>query len=111
MTSDPFDAAARALRHADRSRRELELRLERAGTPASEREAALARLEQLGWLDDARTALTRAEALAARGYVNAYIRAELDRRGLPHEEALEALEPEAARSAHHAARGPGWLRR
>ncbi len=108
---DPLEIALRALRAADRSRAELDERLERRGIPAGERTAALDELERLGYLDDARTAALRAGRLAARGYGDAYIRADLERRGLPADEALDALEPEPERAARHVRRGPAWLAR
>jgi SOS response regulatory protein OraA/RecX len=55
-------------------------------------------LERVGVLDDSRTAALRAANLAARGYGDAWIRAELERRGLPAEEALMDLEPERDRA-------------
>src|SRR6266508_6041942 len=111
MAEDAFEAATRALRHADRSRAELEERLAQRGFREDERTAALDRLEELGWLDDERTAGLRAAALADRGYGDAYIRADLERRRLPTDEALSGLEPERERAARHAHRGPVWLSR
>jgi SOS response regulatory protein OraA/RecX len=111
MSDAAFEAAASSLRHADRSRAELDERLARSGHDAVARDAALARLEELGWLDDARTAAARAAALAGRGYGDAYIGAELTRRGLPVDEALAQLDPEPERAARFAARGRAWLSR
>ncbi len=109
--------ALRALRVADRSRAEVDARLERQGIDEDERRRALDKLERLGYLDDARTAGLRAARLAERGYGDAYIRAELERRGLPAEEAVAELEPEATRASRLLAdRGAGgstaaWLAR
>ncbi|HZD88000.1 MAG TPA: RecX family transcriptional regulator [Gaiellaceae bacterium] len=92
--------ATRALRAHDRSRGELEARLERAGVPTTARAEALEALERAGLVDDSRVARIRAETLAWRGYGDAAIRADLERRHLPAEaveEALAALEPEAER--------------
>src|SRR5207248_6345707 len=61
----------------------------------------LASLGRSGILDDRRLALTRAEALAERGYGNAAIRARLEQAGLTGdlvEEALDRLEPEHPRA-------------
>lgn len=77
----------------------------------SERERALDELERLGYLNDVRTAELRAARLAERGYGDAYIRAELERRGLPPAEAMAALEPERERARRFAARGTAWLAR
>jgi regulatory protein len=101
----------RALRAADRSRAELDARLEHAGFEEDVRRETLDELERLGYLDDARTAALRAERLAARGYGDAYIRADLERRGLPIEAAVAALEPEAVRARRLAAHGAAWLSR
>jgi regulatory protein len=111
MSDDAFEAAAAALRHADRSRAELDERLARAGFDEEARHSALERLQEVGWLDDGRTAAGRAASLAARGYGDAYIRADLTRRGLAADEAIEGLEPEPERARRHAARGAAWLAR
>ena len=94
-----IDAAARLLRHGDRSRAELEQRLARRGIEPDAVQAALETLERVGVLDEVRTAELRAARLAERGYGNAYIRAELERRGLPAEAVLAELEPETERAA------------
>jgi SOS response regulatory protein OraA/RecX len=107
----PEEVALRALRAADRSRAELDARLERQGIDEAERRETLDSLERLGYLDDERTAALRAERLADRGYGDAYIRADLERRGLPSEGALAALEPETERASRFTSRGPGWLAR
>jgi SOS response regulatory protein OraA/RecX len=94
-----IDAAARLLRHGDRSRLELEQRLARRGIEPDAVAAALETLERVGVLDEVRTAELRAARLAERGYGDAYIRAELERRGLPVDGVLAQLEPEAERAA------------
>jgi regulatory protein len=105
------DVALRALRAADRSRAELDARLEQRGFDASEREQALDELERLGYLDDERTASLRAERLAERGYGDAYIRADLERRGLPVADALAGIGAESERLARFADKGAAWLAR
>jgi SOS response regulatory protein OraA/RecX len=105
------DVALRALRAADRSRSELDARLEQRGFAAEERRRALDDLERLGYLDDDRTAETRAQRLAERGYGDAYIRADLERRGLPTERPLARLEPESERASRFEDRSPSWLAR
>jgi len=93
--------ATRALAAHDRSRFELETRLAGAGLPEAARADALAVLESAGLVDDGRFAVTRAGALACRGYGDAAIRADLERRRVPAsavEEALGALEPERERA-------------
>ena len=61
----------------------------------------MAALETSGVLDDARVAETRARELARRGYGNAAIRSDLDRRRISAEaasDAIAALEPELERA-------------
>jgi regulatory protein len=109
-----LDAAARLLRHGDRSRAELERRLATKEIDPETAREALDTLERVGVLDDERTASLRAAKLAERGYGDLYIRAELERRALPVEAALAELEPERDRAATLVARnsvGPAWLAR
>jgi regulatory protein len=99
---DPVEIATKALLHRDRSRREVEERLERAGVDAADRVDALDRLERVGYIDDKRFAGARAGTLANRGYGDEWIRHDLARHGVPDEDAAEAvaaLEPEAQRAA------------
>ena len=105
----PEDVALRALSAADRSRAELDARLERRGFDVGERQKALDELERLGYLDDQRTAALRAERLAERGYGDAYIRADLEQRGLPVDDALAGIEPESERLARFHEKGAAWL--
>jgi regulatory protein len=98
---DPIEIAARALRHRDRSRREIDDRLARAGVEDTERADALASLERVGYVDDERFAAVRAAALAGRGYGDQWIRLDLATHGISGEaceEALATLEPEAERA-------------
>jgi regulatory protein len=100
-TSEALDLAARALAHRDLSTVELRERLERRGIGAEQQDRALATLERAGVLDDARFACSRAAALAARGYGNAAIEADLERRGIDpalRSAALERLESEPERA-------------
>ena len=99
---DPIEIAARALQHRDRSRREVEERLARAGIDEDRRNDALDTLERVGYVDDERFAGARAEALAGRGYGDEWIRHDLGKHGVPVEavtEAIGALAPEAERAA------------
>src|SRR5690349_18243133 len=105
--SDPIELATASLARGDRTRRELDERLERAGIDVEEREAALETLERIGYVDDTRVAVSRAEALAARGQGDEAIRFDLERRGLAAaqvEAALAALDPEAERARELAER-------
>jgi regulatory protein len=98
---DPVELATRALRHRDRSEHEIEERLERAGVDEAARGEALATLARLGYVDDARFARARAEALAGRGHGDRAIRFDLQRHGVEAgtvDAALDALEPELVRA-------------
>ena len=104
---DPIELATASLARGDRTRRELDERLERAGIDVEERQAALETLERIGYVDDTRVAASRAEALAARGQGDEAIRFDLERRGLAAaqvEAALAALDPEAERARELAER-------
>jgi regulatory protein len=98
---DPIEVATRALQHRDRSRREVEQRLVRAGIDEDRRNDALDTLERVGYVDDERFAGARAGALANRGYGDEWIRLDLAEHGVDAEavaEAIGALEPEAERA-------------
>jgi len=98
---DPIDIAARALQHRDRSRRELDERLARAGLAEDVRADALETLERVGYVDDARFAVARAELLAGRGYGDEWIRLDLASHGIEGDDAVAAvagLAPEAERA-------------
>lgn len=99
---DPIEIAARALEHRDRSRRDLEERLARAGIDEDRRNDALEALERVGYVDDGRFAGARAEALADRGYGDEFIRHDLGEHGVAAEavaEAIGSLRPESERAA------------
>jgi regulatory protein len=98
---DPVDLAARALRHRDRSRRQVDERLARAGVEEAARAEALDKLERVGYVDDARYAAARAESLAGREFGDAAILHQLVADGVARElaeETLAGLEPEADRA-------------
>ena len=102
QASDPIDLAARALRHRDRSRTQIDERLARAGVEGDRRTDALDALERIGYVDDARFAGQRATALADRGYGNEAILELLAADGVNTEvaaQAVETLRPEAERAA------------
>ena len=108
-----MDVAVRSLGRRDRSRAELDARLAARGIAAQQREATVGVLERAGLVDDGRFARSRAESMAARGYGDAAIRADLEQRGVEGDAAaaaLDALEPEASRVARHAAKLGGGLR-
>jgi regulatory protein len=105
--SDPIDLAARALRHRDRSRSQIDERLARAGVEDDRRADAHDSLERIGYVDDARFAAQRAASLADRGYGDEAIRLLLAGDGVGAElagEAVAALRPESERAAEIVAR-------
>jgi SOS response regulatory protein OraA/RecX len=105
--TDPIDLAAKALRHADRSRQEIDEKLARAGVDEEARAESLATLERLGYVDDTRFAAGRAAALAARGYGDAYIVFDLEQRGADPDSialALAEVAPERVRAQELAER-------
>ena len=109
-TSKAFDLAVRALSAHDRSRSDVDERLERAGVAPDERRETLETLERLGYLDDQRFAVARAEELAGRGYGDEWIRHDLRAHGVERETAaaaVEALTPEPERAARLAAGSGG----
>jgi len=102
--------AGRALRRRDHSARSLDARLERAGVPPVERRETVETLQRVGLVDDERFAAARAAALADRGYGDAAIRWDLERRGIAPEavaDAVDSLPPEAERARAVAARRGG----
>lgn len=105
--TDPIEIAARALQHRDRSRRQLDERLARAGVDDAGRAAALETLERVGYVDDGRYARARAASLAERGYGDEGIRHLLGQDGIEPDEAaaaLATLPPERERAAALVAR-------
>jgi SOS response regulatory protein OraA/RecX len=99
--AEALGLATRALRTRDLSQRELRARLESRGVPGHAAEESIEVLAGAGLVDDARLASNRAQRLAERGYGDAAIRHDLERRGLPDavtEEAVRALEPEEERA-------------
>jgi regulatory protein len=108
---DPLEIATRALEHRDRSRRQLDARLARAGVSDAGRAEALETLARVGYVDDGRYAVARATGLAERGYGDEGIRHLLRQDGVPEgdvEAALGGLDPEYERAARIVARlGPG----
>jgi len=93
-------AATRSLAAGDRSMQALEDRLARAGHSAGARAEAVAALGRAGLVDDGRLAESRAAVLARRGYGDAAIRADLERRLVSADAtaaAVASLEPEPDR--------------
>jgi regulatory protein len=99
--SGALDAAAKGLSHRDRSVAATGELLARRGFTAEEQDDAVRSLVELGYLDDARFATSRAGSLASRGYGDLAIRYELERQGLDRdliEAAIAGLAPENRRA-------------
>jgi regulatory protein len=110
---DALDRATRALARRDHSAASLRAKLERAGMSEGAQDDALETLARAGYLDDGRFARDRAAHLAARGYGDVWIRADLESQSVSAEVievALRVLEPEAERVAREAPRLGGGLR-
>ena len=93
--------ASRLLSRRDLSERGLGDELARRRVPPAARRETILRLVEVGAIDDERLARRRAELLAARGAGNAFIRADLEAKGLDRElveDALAALDPETERA-------------
>jgi regulatory protein len=108
-----IDRAVRALARRDHSVASLRAKLERAGITGSAQAAAIHTLEQAGYLDDARYARDRAAQLAARGYGDLRIRAELGAQGVDRdsaEAAVATLDNESERARREAAKVGGGVR-
>lgn len=114
--AEALGVAVRALRHRDLSRSRLEERLLARGAGEDARAEALAALERVGLVDDARVAAGRALALAGRGFGDAAVRHTLEQEGLAADDveaALAGLPPESERVQEWLARrgaGPKTLR-
>ena len=96
-----LETAAKALAHRDRSAANLTAYLERHGTAPEEASRAVERLQEAGYVDDARYARSRAQVLAGRGYGDQGVRFELERDGVRPDEidaALTSLPPEGERA-------------
>jgi len=99
--SEARELALRALNHRDRSRRELEQRLRRAGVADDDCDRTLDELADAGLQSDARFAEARARGLAGKNAGDSLIRNDLRRHGIDPEVAakiLDALEPEPERA-------------
>ena len=93
--------ASRLLARRDLSEQGLRDELARRRVAPAARRETILRLVEAGAVDDERLAMRRAEVLASRGAGNAFIRADLEAKGLDRrlvDHALAALEPEAERA-------------
>jgi len=78
----PFQSLVRLLSARERTAADLRARLARKGFPPSAIEASLERAIALGYVDDLRTARTKAAALFARGVPRALIEQKLQAAGV-----------------------------
>lgn len=104
---ETLERALGALRHRDHTTVSLDRALERAGVSAEERERAIEQVVTLGYVDDARFASRRAEALSDRGAGDHKIELDLERHGVTRElvaAVVAALPPERDRAARILAR-------
>lgn len=88
----PIQRALGLLTRREHSRRELLRKLEQRGVPAEDAGAAVGKLAEAGWQDDARFAESLVRSRAQAGYGPAWIRAELGTHGLREDEVAAALE-------------------
>jgi regulatory protein len=99
--AEALGAATRALASRDRSVVGLAEYLAQRGVGPKERLEAVERLEEIGYLDDSRFALSRARSLAERGYGDDAVRFELEKEGIAAEgieAAMGTLAPEHERA-------------
>lgn len=104
------ESAFRILGYRDRSRAELERKLRDRGYPAGVADETVARLEELGIVDDQRFAASWVRSRAAQGLGARRIARELVQKGVAAETIDEALAPELSQetqlqAAVHALRG------
>jgi regulatory protein len=86
-----LDRALRLLGMRARTELELDRALGRAGFPEAERKAALARMRELGYMDDRAEAGRRARALIERGAGPLLVARRLPRQGIAPDEAAAAV--------------------
>lgn len=77
-----LDTALRLLTRRDHTRRELEAKLRYRGFNANHVAGAMARLDELGYLDDAKTATALVDHLVRKGYGCLRIRYVLGQKGV-----------------------------
>ncbi len=109
-----FDKACQLLSRRPHFRAEIARKLDERGFGRTAVDGALERLAELGYLDDAACARSLAAGpLSRRGYGPLRMRAELERRGAPAEEASSAVAAAFADGEEEAARRVArrWLAR
>ncbi|KAB8315383.1 regulatory protein RecX [Tolypothrix campylonemoides VB511288] len=91
----PLQAALSLLTRREHSRRELQRKLAARGHGDDAVGAAIEKLADAGWQDDARFAASLVRSRVAAGYGPLHIRAELGTHGLDREAAQRAMDAEA----------------
>ena len=86
----PVEKALRLLARRSRTALELDRALARAKVPAEERKAALARVRELGYMDDRALANSRARTLIGRGEAPRMAARRLAMQGVSREDARDA---------------------
>ncbi|MBC2710872.1 MAG: regulatory protein RecX [Desulfosarcina sp.] len=81
-SSNALNSAFRILTRRDHTRKELAVKLRQKGFDRAAIDSALARCRELGYLDDAKTAMIIAGHLAERGYGPLRVRQALGQKGL-----------------------------
>ena len=92
---DAVQKALKLLASRQRTQRELELALTRAKVPAAERKAAVARVKELGYLDDSEVARSRARTLLGKGIAPRFATRRLAAQGIAVTAAKAATEEAA----------------
>ena len=101
MSDEALECALRALRHRDRTEREIDELLRSNGFSDEESADAIGRLVRTGVISDERFAEARATSLAARGEGDALIRRRLVAAGVASDlvaDSLSFVEPELERA-------------
>jgi regulatory protein len=86
-----FDRAVKLLAACARTEHELRARLGGAGYPPDEIDSAVARMRELGYLDDGEVARARARTLLARGSAQAQVATRLVNQGVDEATASAAV--------------------
>jgi SOS response regulatory protein OraA/RecX len=97
----PLDKALKLLARKARTQKEMDAALERAGVPEGERAEAVARLRELGYMDDLEVARARARTLLGRGAAPRLAERRLGEQGVEAAQASAAV-GEAAEGATEA---------
>ena len=88
----PLDRALRLVARKSRTESELNRALQLAGVAPDDRAAAVARLRELGYMDDAAVATARARTLLDRGNSQRFVRQRLRQQGVSETTAKEAAD-------------------